>query len=55
MVKADILVYPSRYDSFGMVVTEAMAAGVPVIVDFVLEPARSLNQADQDSWWILTT
>jgi D-inositol-3-phosphate glycosyltransferase len=29
---ADQLLYPTRYDSFGMVVIEAMAAGLPVIV-----------------------
>jgi UDP-glucose:(heptosyl)LPS alpha-1,3-glucosyltransferase len=28
---ADVLVYPSEYDAFGMVVAEAMAAGLPVI------------------------
>jgi glycosyltransferase involved in cell wall biosynthesis len=29
---ADAFIYPSRYDAFGMVVTEAMASGVPVVV-----------------------
>lgn len=29
---ADAFVFPSAYDAFGMVVTEAMASGVPVIV-----------------------
>ena len=50
----DILVYPSRYDSFGMVVTEAMAAGVPVIVDSrigaseIIESGRSGFVVDFD-------
>ncbi len=28
---ADVLVYPSSYDAFGMVVAEAMASGLPVV------------------------
>jgi UDP-glucose:(heptosyl)LPS alpha-1,3-glucosyltransferase len=30
---ADVFVYPSQYDAFGMVVAEAMSAGLPVIVN----------------------
>jgi glycosyltransferase involved in cell wall biosynthesis len=30
--EADLLLFPTRYESFGMVVIEAMAAGIPVIV-----------------------
>jgi glycosyltransferase involved in cell wall biosynthesis len=29
---ADLLLFPTRYESFGMVVIEAMAAGLPIIV-----------------------
>jgi UDP-glucose:(heptosyl)LPS alpha-1,3-glucosyltransferase len=29
---ADVFLYPSDYDPFGMVVTEAMASGIPVVV-----------------------
>jgi glycosyltransferase involved in cell wall biosynthesis len=35
---ADLLLFPTRYDSFGLVVIEAMAAGLPVIVSDVVPP-----------------
>jgi glycosyltransferase involved in cell wall biosynthesis len=32
MRAVDFLVFPSRYETFGMVVTEAMASGLPIII-----------------------
>jgi glycosyltransferase involved in cell wall biosynthesis len=33
---ADLLIFPSRYESFGLVTIEAMAAGLPVVVSDVI-------------------
>jgi glycosyltransferase involved in cell wall biosynthesis len=35
---ADLLLFPTRYESFGLVVLEAMAAGLPVIVSDEVGP-----------------
>jgi glycosyltransferase involved in cell wall biosynthesis len=34
--EADVLLFPTRYESFGLVVLEAMAAGLPVVVSDAL-------------------
>ena len=40
---ADVFVYPSDYDPFGMVVTEAMASGIPVAVGFELGASELID------------
>lgn len=37
---ADVLVYPSQYDTFGLVVAEAMSAGLPVITSRTIGAAE---------------
>ncbi len=40
---ADVLVYPSSYDAFGMVVAEAMASELPVIAGHTIGAAEWIN------------
>ena len=47
--RADCLVLPSRHDSFGMVVAEALAAGVPALVSEMVG-AKDLVKAGESGW-----
>jgi len=49
--EADCLVLPSRHDSFGMVVVEAMATGCPVIVSDQVGAKQAVT--DRESGWIV--
>ena len=51
--RADCLVLPSRNDSFGMVVAEALATGCPVIVSEMVG-ARDLVTTDINGWVVPT-
>jgi glycosyltransferase involved in cell wall biosynthesis len=46
---AGCLVLPSRHDSFGMVVAEALAAGVPALVSEMVG-AKDLVKAGENGW-----
>lgn len=48
--QADCLVLPSRHDSFGMVVVEAMASGVPVVVSDQVGAKEAVS--DRTGWVI---
>jgi glycosyltransferase involved in cell wall biosynthesis len=46
---ADVLVHPSRSETYGMVVTEALARGLPVVASSVGGVPEALGRAEDDS------
>lgn len=51
LAQMDCLVLPSRLESFGMVVVEALAAGVPVIVSDHAGAAEAINE--NENGWVI--
>jgi glycogen(starch) synthase len=49
MREHDLLVHPSRYETFGVVVVEAAAAGMPVIVTRCGGPEQTLAGVESDA------
>lgn len=49
---ADVLCAPSRYDGWGLVVVEGMAAGMPVIATRSMGAARELIDLGRNGWLI---
>jgi glycosyltransferase involved in cell wall biosynthesis len=43
---ADVFVYPSSYDTFGMVVSEAMATGLPVVIGRQIGAAELIRNGE---------
>ncbi|MBO9514725.1 MAG: glycosyltransferase family 4 protein [Variovorax sp.] len=52
MAEADCLLLPSRFDSFGMVVAEAMACGTPALVS-TFTGAKAIIEQTPGSGWIV--
>ena len=48
--EADVLLFPSRHDGFGMVTMEALAAGLPVIASDAVMSAREYIQTGKNGW-----
>ncbi|MGS0742819.1 glycosyltransferase family 4 protein [Glaciimonas sp. GG7] len=53
LAEADCLLLPSRFDSFGMVVAEAMACGTPAIVS-TQTGAKAMIEQFPGSGWVVT-
>jgi len=51
MQRADVLVLPSRHDSFGRVVIEAMATGLPVLVSENVGAKEAINEGENG--WVI--
>ena len=51
LAAADVLVFPSRFDIFGMAVLEAMAAGVPAIVSRAAGASEIITHG-RDGWLV---
>ena len=51
MSKADVLVFPTLADGFGMVVTEAMSQGTPVIAS-VNSCGRDIIKNNENGWLV---
>ena len=43
MQQADFLVFPSKHESFGLVITEALSSGLPVIIGNTTAPKEFVN------------
>lgn len=50
LAEADCLLLPSRFDSFGMVVAEAMASGTPAIVSVQTGSKAIIEQFPKSGW-----
>jgi len=50
VAKQDCLILPSRFDSFGMVVPEAMAVGVPALVSDRVGAKRIIEEYPGSGW-----
>jgi glycosyltransferase involved in cell wall biosynthesis len=50
MQEAEVLLFPSRHDGFGMVTMEALAAGRPVVASRAVMSARQYIRPGKNGW-----